>query len=39
VSLSAISANIGTVSSSASYTTGGFLISGPDRRFEIWDAS
>jgi sulfur carrier protein ThiS len=39
LSLSAISANIGTVSSSPSYTTGGFLISGPDRRLEIWDAS
>jgi hypothetical protein len=39
LSLSAISANIGTVSSSAGYTTGGFLISGPDRRLEIWDAS
>jgi hypothetical protein len=39
LNLSAISAQIGTVSSSPGYTTGGFLISGPDRRFEIWDAS
>jgi hypothetical protein len=39
VSLSAITANTGTVSSSPSYTSGGFLISGPDRRLEIWDAS
>ncbi|NBJ13350.1 host specificity factor TipJ family phage tail protein [Microvirga arsenatis] len=37
LSLSAITANIGTVSSSASYTTGGFLIDGPNQRFEIWD--
>jgi hypothetical protein len=37
--LSAITANIGEVSSSPSYNLGGFLISGPARRLEIWDAS
>jgi sulfur carrier protein ThiS len=37
--LSAITAEVGTVYSSASYTAGGFLITGPERRFEIWDAS
>jgi len=37
VNLSAIAADIGTVRSSQSYTTGGFLIDGPNQRFEIWD--
>jgi hypothetical protein len=37
LNLSAISAQIGTVSSSASYTSGGFLIDGPNQRLEIWD--
>jgi hypothetical protein len=37
LNLSAISAQIGTVSSSTGYTGGGFLIDGPNQRFEIWD--
>ncbi|WP_052003161.1 host specificity factor TipJ family phage tail protein [Microvirga sp. BSC39] len=37
--LSAIAADIGTVRSSQSYTSGGFLIDGPNQRFEIWDNS
>jgi sulfur carrier protein ThiS len=38
LNLSAISAQIGTVSSSPSVTTaGGFILDGPNRRIEIWD--
>jgi len=38
VALSAISANIGTVSSSSDVTTaGGFRLDGPNRRIEVWD--
>jgi len=38
VALSAISANIGTVASSANVPgTGGFILDGPNRRIEIWD--
>jgi sulfur carrier protein ThiS len=38
VALSAISANIGTVTSSSDVTTaGGFRLDGPNRRIEVWD--